>query len=230
LGTAVFLALVFELSISQIRKFGISVFYRSRLSTISVPSSVTTIGSDCFSSIQTLFEIHFEPNSCLTTIPSALAIWTGVQTLQIPGSVTSITPMSGLGALSSISFGDNSPFRVIEQMVVHPNGDLILGFGSVLDMTIPNWIKVIASGAFAWRINIQSVIIPDGVEILRAHCFSNCWKLDEVIFGDDSQLQVIESNAFYECGALPAIEIPRLVEALGASCFRGCRKLRSVKF
>jgi hypothetical protein len=101
---------------AHICRLGINVFYQSRLSTISIPASVATIGSDCFSHIQTLFEIHFEPNSGLTTIPSTMAVWTGLQTLRIPASVTLIKPLSGLGDLSSISFDDNSSFRVMDTL------------------------------------------------------------------------------------------------------------------
>jgi hypothetical protein len=215
---------------SRLKKIGMSVFYQTRLSTICVPSSIEIIQSDAFSLIETLHEVRFEENCRLGEIPSTFAVWTALECLRIPASVKKISPGSGLARLTRISVEDGCAFRIIDNIVVDPAGELVVGFGGDVDIVVPNWVRVVCGGAFGSRVTIRSVAIPPSVEVLGARCFAYCMKLQNVVFEGDSKLRSIESNAFYGCESLTEVRIPKSVISLGAGCFRACTKLAEVIF
>jgi hypothetical protein len=44
--------------------------------------------------------------------------------------------------------------------------------------------------------SLQSILIPNNVELLGSHCFSNCKSLSSITFESNSHLTRIESGAF----------------------------------
>lgn len=69
---------------------------------------------------------------------------------------------------------------------------------------------------------IESVVIPEGVEVVKRSMFYKCNHLKEVSF--PSTLKIIEDFAFYGCEKLNkvALEKCRFLETIGTSAFEGC--------
>ena len=80
-------------------------------------------------------------------------------------------------------------------------------------------VTVIAGGAFVGT-SIESVVIPDSVNIVVARAFYGCDQLKTVDFGDG--IIEIQEEAFRECTALESIILPKNLETIGEGAFYGC--------
>jgi hypothetical protein len=70
----------------------------------------------------------------------------------------------------------------------------------------------------------ESVVIPQIVGVLDAHCFSHCTSVSAISFESDSRLARVESYAFCY-SELESIVIPRGVHYVAGSAFLGCSGL-----
>jgi hypothetical protein len=86
----------------------------------------------------------------------------------------------------------------------------------------------IESEAF-YESSLESIMIPNNVEILGPQCFSHCKSLSSITFESSSHLTRIESEAF-SYSSLHSIMIPSSVEILGSSWFLYCESLSSITF
>ena len=77
--------------------------------------------------------------------------------------------------------------------------------------------------------DIEKVIIPSSVRVLRERAFILCEFLREVVFEPGSQLETIGDNCFNDCG-LEKVLVPRSVRSIGDDAFRECRNLKSLAF
>ena len=80
-------------------------------------------------------------------------------------------------------------------------------------------VTMIARDAFAGT-SIESVVIPDSVNIVVARAFYGCDQLKTVDFGDG--IIEIQEEAFYKCTALESIILPKNLETIGEGAFYGC--------
>ena len=88
-------------------------------------------------------------------------------------------------------------------------------------------------GAFMGNDFITSVIIPEGVTIIRAGAFGarydwfgGCEQLEQITL--PSTLRIIEQDAFRGAESLGAVAIPEGVIEIGPGAFRSCSSLASV--
>ena len=90
--------------------------------------------------------------------------------------------------------------------------------GNEKNVTIPKKIDgkpvVYISSAFKNNETLQSVTIPNTVEMILDESFQGCKNLDTVTFEDKSILHSIESNAFSDCPNLRTITIPKSVDSI----------------
>jgi hypothetical protein len=109
-------------------------------------------------------------------------------------------------------------------------------------------VKNISARAFRWCVNLVSVEMHDGVEIIEEgafwgcsslrgikltgvwsigrRAFAGCGALETVEFGD--KLDIIEESAFSNCTSLRTIKIPK-VRVIGEGAFTGCEQLTDVE-
>lgn len=83
-------------------------------------------------------------------------------------------------------------------------------------VTIPNEVKVIEEMCFAGT-NIEEVILPEGIEIIKARAFASCNKLGKINFPES--LNVIKEMAFYNCGSLAEVILPERLAEIGDEAF-----------
>ncbi len=75
--------------------------------------------------------------------------------------------------------------------------------------------------------NIQSQIVPEGVEILADYAFSSFYIATEIVL--PSTLQNIGNFTFESCTSLTEIEIPNNVENIAGNAFLNCSNLATIK-
>jgi hypothetical protein len=186
-------------SVTSINYFA---FANINVTSIVIPASVQTIGTEAFWRCFQLQSITFEDNSQLTTIgPAAFYECTGLTTgITIPASVTSIgdSAFNGCSTLPSVTFAD----------------------GSLL--------QAIGGAAFNNCSALTSIAIPASVTFIGLVAFQGCNNLANITFADGSLLQTIGDLAFNICSALTSITIPASVTSIGQDSFQGCTSLTSI--
>jgi hypothetical protein len=93
---------------SQLSRLEAQAFYRSGLTSIDLPASVTFIGEKCFSDCGSLMSVTFESGSQLSRLEARAFYWTGLTSIHLPDSVTFIGEkcFSGCDPHMSVTFGD----------------------------------------------------------------------------------------------------------------------------
>lgn len=76
------------------------------------------------------------------------------------------------------------------------------------------------------RTDINSVVIPDSVEVIGQNSFNNCSELVSVEISANSSLTAIGNNAFSGCSSLGSFYIPAGMTSLGDNVFNNCGSLR----
>lgn len=92
------------------------------------------------------------------------------------------------------------------------------GSGKIDSRFVPVWN--------AWKNQIKSVVIGNGITEIGFCAFAGCPNLKTVSLGD---VKVIGDKAFTDCIALSSIVIPDSVESVGYQAFYGCLNLKEIK-
>ena len=86
-------------------------------------------------------------------------------------------------------------------------------------------VAVIGSTAFRYR-TIGDVTLPDSIRCIESGAFEGCTELTSINLPDG--LTEIQPEAFMECNSLQNVFIPASVTEIGFAAFSGCKRLLSV--
>ena len=204
---------------SSVTSIGDNAFsYCSSLTSISIPSSVTSIGRSAFSYCSSLTSISI--SSSVTSIGrSAFSYCSSLFSISIPSSVTSIgdNAFSYCSSLVSIS---------IPSSVTSIGGDAFKGCSTLTSINIPSSVTSIGGGAFYLCSSLTSINIPSSVTSIGAYAFEDCHSLTSINI--PSSVTSIGESTFNGCSSLPSINIPSSVTSIGWNAFRGCSSLTSI--
>ena len=114
---------------------------------------------------------------------------------------------------------EESPFEIIEDMLVKYNGDAPY-------VIIPDGVKKIGANAFSGNENLYEVVIPEGVTAIRRMAFYNCKNLANVEL--PSTLETIEYQSFGGCASLVNIDLPEGLVSIGNLAFYDCSALANI--
>ncbi len=203
-----------------------SIFGNSNTSvtSVTIPSSVTSIGAYAFNNSTSLASVTFQPASSVTTIESyAFMGCTSLTSIIIPQGVQSIanhafpycSSLTSINIPSSVtSIGMFAFFRCTSLASVNfePTSSL----------------QNIEFKTFFGCTSLTSISIPSNVTSIGDSSFGSCNSLASITFERSSSLTIIASNAFQNCTGLTSITIPSSVTSIGGEVFTGCTSLVSV--
>lgn len=200
----------------------------SNLTSISIPSSVTTIGSYIFSSCKSLTTITIAEgnqkydsrdncNAIIETQKNTLII--GCQGTTIPNSVTTI------GA---------EAFYACPQLtsIIIPNSVTTIGFlafgncTKLTSITIPNSVTTIESQAFSDCSSLTSITLSNRITTIEASVFEGCSRLTSITI--PNSVTTIGYMAFEKCQGLTSITLPNSLKTIGGLAFSLCDALKSI--
>ena len=190
----------------------------SSLTSVNIPSSVTSIGWRAFESCSSLTSVN---------IPSGVTE-IGVYTFSGCRSLTSVNIPSSVTVIGGRAFSDCSSLTNINipSSVKWIGESTFSGCSSLTSVNIPSSVTVIGGYAFSGCSSLTSVNIPSSVTEIRESTFSDCSSLTSVNI--PSSVTEIREYAFDGCSSLISVKIPSSVTSIGGSAFSGCSGLRSI--
>ena len=203
-----------------------------KLVSITIPDTVTTIGTEAFSGLITLETVEISENSQLTTIArNAFSFCIDLTSFYIPKDVDTMNDgvFNNCYALSTITVHPENQTYYAEGNCLIKRATMTLEVGTA-NSVIPEGVTTIRNQAFMGRKNLKSITIPASVTTIGANAFLGCENLSSVTFAENSQLATIGGATFSSCYALKSITIPANVTKIGDSAFSSCFTLTSVTF
>lgn len=190
--------------------------------TLTIPSSVTTIGNNAFQLCSGL--------TGTLTLPSGLTSIGYNAFYNCSGFTGSLTIPNGVTSIGNLAFHQCTGFT---GDLVIPNSVTDLGRMSFYyctgfdgDLTLSTNITVIDDSTFEKCGFTGSLTIPDSITRIGNNAFSNCSGLTGSLTIPDS-VTTIGTNAFNHCSSLSGnLTIPNTVTTMGTSAFEGCQGMR----
>ena len=224
-----------------------------KVTSVSIPASITTLGEQVFLSCTGLKRITVDKdNNTLKDIDGVLFNKSGNKLISYPNkhSVNYEIP-EGTEELSPASFFLCNEIEAIKfPSTLKKIGMLAFGHCVKLrEVTIPNNIVDLGDFAFYNCTGLEKAVINADIDELKRYMFSRCTALKEVTlpstieligtwaFGScvsmknitlPERLKDIEAEAFNGCEALVEITLPADLEKIGMYVFDGCKQLKNV--
>ncbi len=180
----------------------------SNLTSITIPNSVTRIGSGAFNDCTGLTSITI-PNSVTSIEQWAFSGCSSLAEIRYTGDIKSWCAIRGLGNLMSYGKSDRK---------LYINNTEITG-----DLVIPDGVTSIGSDAFNGCTGLTSITIPNSVTSIGYSAFSGCSGLTSIEI--PNSVTSIGSGAFNGCTGLTSITIPNSVTSIESAAFLDCSKL-----
>ncbi|MBQ7598577.1 MAG: leucine-rich repeat protein [Clostridia bacterium] len=222
----------------------------SNLAEISIPSTVTSIGSTSFAMCP-IESIYLNPDNpayslrgeCLIHIASkTLLMGTSNSVIPNDGSVENITTFAfyGCSALKTIALPDS--LKSITEAafcdctglteIQFPSnlttigGSAFNGCTGLTEIQFPSGLTTIGNAAFKGCTGLAELRIPSGITRINAGSFEDCTGLKTVSFADwKGQDLDISDRAFYGCTGLTKVNLPQGVKSINNYSFAYCTNL-----
>lgn len=209
--------------------------YCTALQQVYIPASLTKINMVIgptsnfygpFEGCSALSDVTFEAGT--TQIPDYLFFETGLQSITIPDTVTSIGggAFENCDKLAEINFPDS--LTAIE-------GEYAFARCKALtEIVLPKNLETIGLRVFYECVNLQKVVLPEGLKAIKDFAFGYCTSLSDVTL--PSSLVELDACAFGGCTSLEKINIPAGLTSVLATGnyaygpFEGCSTLKTVTF
>ncbi|MCR5522557.1 MAG: leucine-rich repeat domain-containing protein [Clostridia bacterium] len=194
-----------------------------RLQKVTLPNTLTFIGSDAFSGCASITEI---------TIPK------GVKRIRNSAfeNCTALSSVTFNSDLEEIYFDAFKGCKALNKISL-PDGIKDIGYDAFSDTgfsaSAANWDgSVLYSGKYLLSTVQKNVTeeytVKNGTTLIADRAFMGCTKLKKVDLG--SAMKYVGDEAFYFCTGLTTVTIPASVVEIGAGAFIECRSLTDVNY
>ena len=172
----------------------VAFFNNDYIRKVTIPSSITTIGSRAFSFSDRITTIILHNN--ISSIGfNAFEGLSKLSSISLPSGLTELDTglLSGCTSLTSITI----PSRVTAI------GASVFNRTSISSISIPSLVNSIGNSTFASCTSLTSITIPNSVTLIGRDLFNGCSALTSATFG--SGITEIRERTFFNCTSLSTI-------------------------
>ena len=207
----------------------------SALKSLTLPESITTMGSSVFNNCTSLSSVTIEEGAKAIGV-TAFAGCSSLKSITIPSTITTSTKAFQNNAyiesvtvkcptIGTYMFDSCSALTSITLIDTVTIGTTAFKNGVFTSITLPDTLTTINASVFEGCSNLTSLAIPDGVTVLGKAMLKNATSLKSVTF---NKVKTINANAFENCFSLEKVELPDTVTSLGVEAFTCCTSLQNV--
>ena len=218
-----------EINGTPVTTIGNAAFRDSSVTSVTIPASVTEIGSNAFAGCTNLTSVNYAGDWSKLTIQSGNPAVEDAANAQLfdfeftPDN-TAVIVKHYRGAAADVTIPSRykgKPVTVIDPVAFYNNS-------AVTSVTIPDSVTAIPDYAFGFCSQLTNISIPNSVTFIGFSAFNSCTSLKSITL--PSSLSTIQSYAFYNCGNLKTIRIPVSVTSIGNYAFDVCPSLMTVTY
>ena len=212
------------------------------LTTITLPNSVTRLGTRCLQNGGKLTEINLP--SELTYVGELSFGWCkSLTAIELPESIDSLgsSAFEGCKLLaqveipSEVSYIGKSLFQdcaalsevTLPATMREISFSTFKGCTSLEELDLPEMLSTIGVSAFEGCTSLSKIQLPPLMRTIEHDAFNGCVELKSVTI-QSMALETIGDQAFMNCKALKKIMIPAGVTRIGGNAFSGCESLASI--
>jgi hypothetical protein len=183
------------------------------LISVTIPSSVTEIGGYAFYGCSNLTNVNI-PASVTSIGGNAFENCTSLTSVNIPYLVTKIETYTffNCNSLTSINVdARNTEYSSIDGVLFDKNKEVLIQYPESKNertYIIPSSVKTIASGAFIRCSNLTSITIPSSVTAIGGSAFAGCSSLTGITIPSSVRtIYYYFSDMFEDCSSLTSITV-----------------------
>lgn len=207
---------------------GTDAFLGLNITSVTIPASVTEIGSNAFADCTNLTSVNYAGDWSNLTIQSGNPAVEDAVNAQLfdfaftPDN-TAVIVIRYKGTAADVTIPSRykgKPVTMIDHAAFYNS--------AVTSVTIPDSVTSIPDSAFGFCSQLTNISIPNSVTYIGFSAFNSCTSLKSITL--PSSLSTIQSEAFYNCGNLKTIRIPVSVTSIGNYAFDVCPSLMTVTY
>jgi hypothetical protein len=205
-------------------------FEECSLASVTIPASLTSIGSEAFFNCIFLTNITVAPNNpAYSSLGGVLFDASQANLILFPlGLGGSYAIPNGVTNLGAFAFSGciHLTSMTIPNSVATIGGQAFFGCSGLTNVTISDSVTSIGISAFEGCTSLTNVSIPNSVTTIGSEAFEDCYGLTSLNLG--SGVSSIGAEAFYECSSLTSVAIPNSVTNISNQVFAGCSGLTNL--
>ena len=210
---------------------GTDAFLGLNITSVTIPASVTEIGSNAFAGCTNLTIVNYAGDWSNLTIQSGNPAVQDAANEQlfdfefIPPDNTAVivTNYKYNGAAADVTIPSRYQGKPVTMI-----GHAAFFNSAVTSVTIPDSVTSISDAAFINCPKLTNISIPNSVTYIGFSAFSSCTSLKSITL--PSSLSFISGALFLGCSQLTTIHIPVSVTSIGNNAFADCPSLMTVTY
>lgn len=213
-----------------VETIGNTAFENSAVTSVTIPASVTEIGSNAFAGCTNLTSVNYEGDWSNLTIQSGNpAVQDAANAplfdfeFTLDNTAAIVTNYKYNGAAADVTIPSRYQGKPVTTI-----GHAAFFNSAVTSVTIPDSVTSISDDAFVNCPQLTNISIPNSVTFIGFSAFSSCTRLKSITL--PSSLSFISGSLFSGCSQLTTIHIPVSVTSIGNNAFADCPSLMTVTY
>lgn len=213
-----------------VETIGHAAFEKSAVTSVTIPASVTEIGSNAFAGCTNLTSVNYEGDWSNLTIQSGNPAVQDAANAPLfdfeftpDNTAVIVINYKYNGAAADVTIPSRYQGKPVTTI-----GHAAFFNSAATSVTIPDSVTSISDSAFVNCPRLTNISIPNSVTYIGFSAFNSCTSLKSITL--PSSLSTIQSYAFCNCGNLETIRIPVSVTSIGNNAFADCPSLMTVTY